>query len=55
MIVGSPIPEEPLMPNLVSFSWPPTTMSFSLLLFERGGRVDYNEVQKGVMVFLSGN
>jgi hypothetical protein len=27
----------------------------SLLLFERGGRVDYNEVQKGVMVFLSGN
>ena len=24
MTAGSPIPEEPLMPDLVSFSWPPT-------------------------------
>jgi type I restriction enzyme M protein len=24
IVVDSPIPEEPLMPDLVSFSWPPT-------------------------------
>ena len=33
----------------------PKVSDILCLLFKRGGRLDYNKVRKGVMIFLSGN
>jgi hypothetical protein len=45
MIVGSPIPEEPLMPDLVSFSWPPTKCGLCT-----ENPIPYVKLKKGILL-----